>query len=539
MSYTIHCKQYAKFISANEGATVMEAVKDELPVLSAHCSGKGLCGKCVVRILDGEVSEITGSERRFLGSEKLEAGFRLACQVKPLSDISICIPVGVDESADKSDIFTVGGTSDKNNNFAPNRIGDKSQIFALDKDFRPEPEIVGNKGKKCLGAAFDIGTTNVFAALCDLNTGEVLCTETAANSQKKFGADVVSRIEYCCREDNGTRVLQELVVSDMNRLLESMLEKTGGNPEDLTRITACGNTTMCHLLLGVKPEGLSRAPFVPAFTSSVCIKAKDLSLAANDDAILYVLPGIASFVGSDTTAVAGATKIAETNGVTIVVDIGTNGEILVAKDGMITACSTAAGPAFESGSIRGSELIGLIGRMLRGGLIGQGGVMLSREEAETKGIRKDITERLFCENGKNGERAFLVRVREDGERITLTQKDIREVQLAKAAIMAGIKTLLKALDVREDEISRVLLSGTFGSFIDPGSAVDMGLIPYFPNGEAAAIGNGAGAGAVMALLSESFRTSLDGLAAAVHHTDLSKSRDFQSLFVSEMLFKKF
>ncbi len=608
MSYTIHCEPYQKNIEAQKGVTVHEAIRLLLPAVDTPCAGHGRCGKCVIRLLEGTLSPITETEKKHLSEQMLKDGFRLACQVEVLSDISIQLPqIQSDLSGNNSmlrlpDNFCPMPETRKYH-IAPQGRGKRYAVSlesirqntglhsleftadalcslqsALDAGGRDGITLAvnentaitaeaGNTTDRCYGIAFDIGTTTIVAVLCDLTTGEILSSEATANSQGAYGADVVSRIEFCQSEPNGAEIMKNLAVSDMNRLVDILTKRCSVERGSIYRATIVGNTVMCHFVLGINPVGLSKAPFVPLFREGIQVSAEKLSLEINRSAAIYILPGIAGFIGSDISAVAAAADIFALRGVTVIADIGTNGEILAAKDGDVYACSTAAGPAFEGacikngmrasrGAIRsvkfdddvrldvignsepsgicGSGLTDIISELLRYGLISKAGALISKEDAVKKDVPKKISCRLFCENGENG---FSLYDKANGQRVALYQKDIREIQLAKAAISSGIKTLLNKLNTDADSIDRIILSGAFGSFIDAESAMTIGLIPKLSADRIASIGNGAGIGAVMGLLSSEVRKKTELETKLIQHIDLSQSGDFYKIYSGELFFR--
>lgn len=608
MSYTIHCEPYQKNIEAQKGVTVHEAIRLHLPAADTPCAGHGRCGKCVIKLLEGTLSPITETEKEHLSEQMLKDGLRLACQSEVLSDISIQLPQipsdlsGNDPMLKLPDDFRPMPETRKYH-IAPQSRGKRAAVVsldsirqstglhsleftadalcslqdALDKGGKDGITLVvnentaitaeaGNTTDKCYGIAFDIGTTTIAAVLCNLITGEILSTEATANSQSAYGADIVSRIEFCQSEPNGAEIMKKLAVSDMNRLVDILIKRCSAERGSIYRAAVVGNTVMCHFVLGINPVGLSAAPFVPLFHDEIQVSAEKLSLEINRSGAIYILPGIAGFIGSDISAVAAAADIFALRGVTVIADIGTNGEILAAKDGKVYACSTAAGPAFEGacikngmrasqGAIRsvkfdddvqldvtgnsepsgicGSGLIDIIAELLRYGLISKAGALISEEEAAEKGIPKKISCRLFRENGENG---FSLYDRADGQRVAIYQKDIREIQLAKAAISSGIKTLLNKLNADADSIERIILSGAFGSFINAESGMTIGLIPKLSADRIVSIGNGAGIGAVMGLLSSEVRKKTELETKLIQHIDLSQSGDFYKIYSGELFF---
>ncbi|MDO4976887.1 MAG: ASKHA domain-containing protein, partial [Eubacteriales bacterium] len=420
------------------------------------------------------------------------------------------------------------------------------------------------------GIAFDIGTTTVVGILWNLVTGEMVDVEGATNPQSVFGSDVISRIQHCiegAREGiNNTKVMQEKMVACMNEMIAAFCKRNGIENTEIYDVTTVGNTTMSHLFLGINPASLAKVPFAPVFSGGVYYRCSDLGLHVNPHAKGYVLPNIAGHVGSDITAVMLATDLFNVPGKTIAIDIGTNGEILVAKDGEVKTCSTAAGPAFEGACIQcgmraakgaiekvvikedvqvstidnadpigicGSGLIDVTVQLLNAGLMESNGNLLTREEAEAKGLPESLSSRLY---GEGVEKGFLLVKNEKGDDIVITQKDMREVQLAKGAILGGILTLMKKLDFTVDEIDQVYIAGAFGNYIDKTNAITMGLLPAVSPEKVISIGNGAGVGASMALLSVDKRKDAEEKVKIIEHVELSQDMDFQEYYIQSMLF---
>ena len=328
---------------------------------------------------------------------------------------------------------------------------------------------------------------------------------------------------------------------------------------------------MHHLFLGISPAALARSPYVPAVTEALCVTGKDLGLTIYPDGHVWVLPNIAGWVGADTVGVILATGLHEHEGVALAIDIGTNGEMALGSRERLITCSTAAGPAFEGAhlscgmraadgaidavsidavgdgdvhwhaignspprGICGSGLVDLVAEMLGSGVIDATGMM---QDAET--LRSNGTEKLAARLRQDRQKEFVLVDASDGaggRELVVTQRDVRELQLAKGAIRAGIQILMKELGIGPEDVTRVYLAGAFGNYIKPSSALTIGLIPQFPNAEIVPVGNAAGSGARMALLSSAARDEASLILRRVEYLELSGRPDFQDEFADAMIF---
>ena len=423
----------------------------------------------------------------------------------------------------------------------------------------------GDTSREAYGIAFDIGTTTVAGYLVDLGRGKVLRTASAANRQGRHGADVISRISHAKAKKDGLHELQSLVVETVQSIIGRLLDHARVPAERIYALAFTGNTVMMHFLLGTTPENIALAPFVPAFTSTINGRASQLGLRGLPSYTRFItLPNIAGYVGADTVSVMVATRIHKRLGNWLAIDIGTNGEVILSSDGRLLTCSTAAGPAFEGGCISqgmravqgavynvdfssdpicsvvgggearglcGSGLLDAIYEMARTGILHRSGRILSQAECPG-GLPRSLRERI--EKKESGLRFVLVR----GEtEVAVTQKDIREVQLAKGAMRAGIEILLKEAGISGSDLNGILLAGAFGSNLRPESIVGIGLLPPLPIELITPVGNAAGTGAVMALLSKEDLELASTLAARTEHVELSLSRDFQRIFIRSMDFE--
>jgi len=429
----------------------------------------------------------------------------------------------------------------------------------------------GDTTKSSYGIAFDVGTTTVAGYLVDLNTGEELFSVAKANPQIIYGDDVISRIGFAQKQKENLEILQREIVNTLNEIIKETAQKAGVDTNNIYKITIAGNTCMHHLLLGLNPSYIAPSPYIPVIKENLNLKAKDIpKLILEPTANVYMLPNISAFVGADIVAGILAIRMYENEKIFLFIDLGTNGEIVLGSKRKMWTCSTAAGPAFEGarissgmraaegaidkvemdnksityrvikdGKVRGicgSGLIDLIAELVKLGLIDKSGKLIDREECDPN-LSEEIKKRII--NGQKGNKFLLVKDKEteSGKSIYLTQRDIREVQLAKAAIFAGIKILLKEVNIPQEDVQKILLAGAFGNFIDKKSAIRIGLIPYLPLEKIESVGNAAGRGAEITLLSEKTREICEKISKDIKYIELSSRTDFQEEFVEAMFFK--
>jgi uncharacterized 2Fe-2S/4Fe-4S cluster protein (DUF4445 family) len=399
--------------------------------------------------------------------------------------------------------------------------------------------------------AVDIGTTTVAAYLLDGADGHVAAVESSLNPQSQYGADVIMRANYAL--EHGTEELSGCIRAKIDELIGSLAKKEGADRKDIFQVSIVGNTCMNHLFLGISPASLVHAPYTPAICERLTLSAASYGIHIHPNGQLLLLPDIAGYVGADTMGCLLAVRPDQKEEITLLVDIGTNGEMVLGNRERLVTCSTAAGPAFEGAKITcgmrgsagavdhvsfqrgnwtyttvqgepavgicGSGLIDLVAGLVKAGLIDESGRLNSGQEDP----------QVF----------WLVPPQEAGNEtgVYLTQKDVREVQLAKAAIAAGMKLLMKELSVTEEDISRVYIAGAFGNYMDPVSAGIIGMLPGSLAEHVRPIGNAAGEGAQIALLNRmEFRES-ERLARKVDFIELAASPEFQDYFVDELGFE--
>ncbi|MFQ5878147.1 MAG: ASKHA domain-containing protein [Acidobacteriota bacterium] len=426
----------------------------------------------------------------------------------------------------------------------------------------------GDTTREAHGAAFDLGTTTIVGTLIDLVSGEARSVGSALNAQAVHGGDVLSRISHGMTAAEGLGELQRLAVRSINDILEHLADGAGVPRERIYEMTIAGNATMLHLLMGIDPEPISVTPFTPAVGRGMDVPARDLGLAIHPRGRAYLFPGIGAYVGGDIVAGLLATALPRGDRLRLFVDVGTNGEIALGWDRRTICTAAPAGPAFEGAEIScgmrattgaiegvriagdavllrtiddappaglcGSGLIDAVSELRRRGLMDATGRLLSDEEARSA-LPEPLAARLVSVAGV---RHFLLATeRQTGGRpILLSQKDIRQLQFAKGSIATGIRVLMKEMGVTAADLDQVLLAGAFGSYINPDSARLIGLVPPVPLDRIRAIGNAAGEGARIALLSYREREAAAAMPTRVEYLELSGRVDFNDIFMEALAF---
>jgi len=524
--FSIIFKPDGRQISIHSGATIVEAAGQAGIILNTVCGGKGTCKKCLV-YLDPDEREV------------------LACQYRIESDLAVTIPAG--SRFFEQRILTEGIDT-----------GSRIQLDIYEKYLRAD------SAAPVLGLAVDLGTTTVVARLIDMAAGQCRATEAALNPQTRFGDDVISRIAYA-QSGREFAELQQTIIDCINDLTAKLCKKAAVEANDIFEVCVAGNTTMNHIFLGLPIIQLGQAPYKAYSLDARDIPPGELGLKINPAGNIHTVENIAGFVGSDTTAVALATDIESAEEITLVVDIGTNGEIVFGTKDKLYAASCAAGPALEGAritcgsracdgaieavvineddidldvignvpprSICGSGLIDAVAVMLELGVIDRTGRFIEPKTLEQK-LPPDIFSRLFEQDGQP---AFRLGPG-TGRPVFLSQKDIRQMQLAKGAIRAGIKLLQQKIGIEDPDVKRILLAGAFGNYIRRQSALRIGLLPAVDAERIRFVGNAAASGAQMILLSRRCRDQARELAGKIEYVEIAHEPDFQMVFAESMLF---
>ena len=512
------------------GSTVRRAASEADVALDFPCGGLGVCGGCTVAVA-GMLEPPEDDECVLIRAQDLAAGVRLACRARVAGDVT----VRSTHAAATSKMRVV-------------KAGDLGRIRI------EPPERRGIAGDELLlGAAVDIGTTTVVVSIVDLRTGARCGSASAPNPQHAFGHDVLSRIAHVAAY--GGDSLRGPIVSTIHELTLRVLSECGSSVDHLREIAIAGNTTMIHLLLRIDPSPLGTAPYGPAFVAPLEQPAADIGLIRLGSARAYVLPGVSAFIGADITAGLLATGLAERDTPSVFVDLGTNGEIVVRTSHGLLAASTAAGPALEGASIESGmraetgaiERVALVDGELRletiggvapRGLCGSGlldliAVLLDTAILDATGRFREgaphpLASRVTQRDG--------IRVFEIVAGIYLTQRDVRQVQLANAAIASGIVILLETAGLAADDVCELVIAGGFGYHVQAGALVRMGMIPAAWAPRVSFAGNTALTGATVALLDSGARRRAEAIARHVTTIDLASRPDFQERFVGAMTF---
>lgn len=412
------------------------------------------------------------------------------------------------------------------------------------------------------GFAIDIGSTKLAGYLLDLKSGKLLATSSAMNPQIPYGEDIISRITYVMDSEEKLQELHELLKNELNKLIEEACIKANITPNRIYEVVAVGNTAMHHIFLKIPPKYVSLSPYPAVVQNSLDFKARDLGIKINKGGYVHTLPCIAGFVGADAIADILSTEIHKSKSIAMTIDIGTNTEIIIGNEKRIVACSAASGPAFEGGHIKygmrassgaiekvwidpyslevkyktindekpkglcGSGIVDAIAEMLKSGIIDMKGKINVGLNSSRIKIKNGIPEFIIAWKNETS-------INED---ISITQADIREIQLAKAAIFTGISILLKHLGISPDSLERIFLAGAFGTYLNPQSARILGLYPDVPLDRIKFVGNAAGSGARMALLSLNVRKEAEELVNRIEYIELANDPDFKNEFLKAMYF---
>lgn len=486
-----------------ERGSSLSQVLQQYAEFALPCAGNGRCGKCKVKAA-GALSEMEEREKEKLTEAEIGDGIRLACYTKVLGNCEVWIP-------------------------------EKKSAVIMQDGILPEQHQAGeNPLFKQLGVAVDIGTTTMAARLY---TREGMAAQAAAeNPQIRFGADVISRIEESLGENR--KELAEVVRDGIQSLLVKLAEESGCRVEEIDTLVITGNTAMLYFLTERDPYSLSRAPFEADWLGNEWRKGSDFGFSCAE-ADIYLPPCISAFVGADIVTAILASGLCEADKTKLLVDIGTNGEIALWKEGKLYCCSTAAGPAFEGTGLsmgmpgkegavshvkleNGMMTAEVIGGGTPEGICGSGVIdgvscLLKMEELDETGYLEE-------------EEAVII-----GD-VKLTQEDIRKVQLAKSAICAGMKTVLHNAGIAADNLTELLVAGGFGSYLNLENAIHIGLLPEVSTDKVTVCGNAALSGAVMVLQDRDRMQEVQEIAARAHSVELASDAFFQETYIDEMFF---
>lgn len=588
-----------KRIEVEAGITILEAAHSAGIDLVAVCGGAGSCGQCQVQIISDHLAPPNSIERTTFTSEMLSKGWRLACQTIIRGPLKIHIPAeglstpqrlqleGVDgeqglvSSLEFFDIeISDNGPHLKNSQDTDYNILSKVPYTLSDDQSLFKNSVleafVKNNGKLRLaakdgklvhflkfkqpafGLAIDLGTTKIAAYLVDLQTNKVMSKSSSPNPQIHYGEDVISRILFCMEHEDGIHTMQNLIVNTLNSLIQQMCEEVQANSDQIIEAVIVGNTAMHHFFAGLPVRQLGLSPYTPAVTSSMTITPAQIGLMISSNASIYLPENIAGYVGGDHVAMMVATNSVDAHDIVLALDIGTNTEISLVRNGNIYSCSCASGPAFEGAHIQdgmraadgaieridiegdhlflstiggkkaigicGSGILDLIAEMRKNGIINEKG-NYNKDHQRVRGSGRN-TEFLLVPGDESG----------SSRDIVLTRKDVNEILLAKAAIQTGIEILLKTAEITSNQIDRFIVAGAFGTYLDINSAKQIGMFPNIPTERFKQVGNAAGSGARMMLLSDEMKKKGSDFSKRTKYVELTLFPDFQKIYIESLRF---
>jgi uncharacterized 2Fe-2S/4Fe-4S cluster protein (DUF4445 family) len=581
------------------GTTLLEAATSADVRINSICGGDGICGKCKVIVEKGEV-EVSSTST--LSREEIQEGYTLACKTKVKNDLQVRVPaesaaaegkILIDEDAQRFKALTSNGVGDSveyepliekqylelpepslKDNLSDHRriyrelrrskeipimqtglkVFEHSSSLLRENDWKvtatlgrrgDTTEVIqlegGNTSDTNYGVAVDIGTTTIVAHLIDMASTETLGAEAKYNSQMKYGEEVTRRIRHS--EEHGREELQETVAEDINELIYGLVERNGIDLKDITSVVCSGNTAMMHFLLGLEASNIRKKPYVPNTTKPPPIRAAEVGIKINPRGLLHFVPAIGGWVGGDVTSGVLATAIHRGKELTMLADIGTNGEILIGNEDWMMSCAASAGPAFEGTGIRsgmrasegaidkveitekglifsvigggkpkgicGSGLIDLVAAMYRVGYLNRRGKLIPEESDKIEEENGEL--KMVLVDSSKAERS--------GD-LAIYQSEIENLINAKAAIYSGAYILLDSLDLELDDLDQLLIAGGFGSYLDRDKAKVLGLIPDIPSEKIKFVGNTSIIGAKMALLSKQAYEESHDISESVTYYDL-------------------
>ncbi len=593
-------REAAHTIDIVPGETLLDCARRAAVPLASSCGGAGTCLTCMIRITDGFAPEPSDADRRVFSKKSIATGWRRACQVRLSASCKVHVParsatVGAVRILEDGDLKVTPdplvkswrikvcmdrrgsgqGLDDVLFEAINSRV--EGRCRTIDPMVMPSPCTVESPESHklmavvrhgelinltpaqnpVLGLAVDLGTSSVGAFLVDMRRGKVIASEGCGNPQSLFGDDIVTRLNAAVGDDDTATELQRQIIRSINQLTRNLTVATDAAPSDVADIVIAGNSAMQHFLLGLPIAGLARAPFVSTMRRAVDMKARQLGFEAAPGAYVHVFPGIAGFIGGDHVAALLAYETRRVEGVSLLLDIGTNTEISLIRDDQILAVSSPSGPALEGGEITwgmrampgaiesvawtdGALVLHTIDNQSAEGLCGSGVIDLVATLLEIGAT--NFRGRLQADHPRVREQDGMLEFvlvdesERDGPAITFRQDDMRAVQLAKAAIRAGIDTLLDAADIDASKLEQVAIAGAFGAYIRIESAIAIGLLPDLSRERFEQIGDAAGLGARLATVSYPLRARASQLARRVQNVEMAGTPRFQRCFARQINF---
>lgn len=578
-------------IFAKKGDILLHKLQDEGVHIEALCGGKGICGKCKVILDKGDVEKRSKIPDKLLSKKELEDGYYLACMVKLIEDCEFTIPLEsrvenpkillsselkipeinpavkkylLESKPEKSSkiLLNYRRLKIRDYNGTPPRVPEK--IYNKITGFNEEtvtvtitrtnefPEVInaeeGDTRSKNYGLAIDIGTTTIVALITDLNTGEILEKNSAMNQQITYGEDLVTRVAIA-RTDEGLKKLQDVVVNSINQIIDEIYNETGIQPQEISETSVGGNTVMNHLFAGLE-SGYLEIANVEVPREPIIKRAGEIGLNVNPDSYIYCLPNVSRFLGGDAIGDVIASEMHKSEDMSLIVDLGTNGELIFGNNKWLFSCSCASGPAFEGEGVRHGmraavggidhvrideetkkAKISTIGDAPAKGICGSGLIDLVAEVFRV-GVMdfsgKFVPSMPYVREGKWGLEYLVVPAEETsiGKDIVLTQADLDYVIDSKAAACGAVTVLMKKLKIDIWDTKHIYLAGAFGTYTDMENAIRLGILPEFPNGEYHPLGNGSLSGAYATLISTDKRKEAAEVAKKMVYIDLLVDLEF-------------
>lgn len=595
---TITVDPSGEALEYDPGQTLLDILLDHDVAIDNPCNGKGTCGKCRVKVLSGDLPPVADNEMRLLSAKELAGGVRLACMVNPTGDLhvrSLCkerkhevLTTGImpdfayAPDVEKRLVEVHRPTLDDQTPFedqACDQLGVESLSADVLMEARLAPGVytavvhdgevirleAGDTTDVLYGVAIDIGTTTVVCELVDMATGEVLADASQINAQKVFGLDVLTRITYELEHrENGVENLRNVMVESINDMFDELCQESGISRDDIYEVAVGANCTMMHMLLGVDARCIGKAPYAPAFARAKDLPAAAIGIQAAPGARLYCLPHVSAYIGADIVAGAYVCELDKASSNVLFIDIGTNGEIVLSKGGTLLSCSCAAGPALEGMNISagmraaegaieevtiaddgnkfaiiggdlepqglcGSGILAVLRELLRCGFVRKNGAFIKPEKLADGDWRKKM-----IEVDEEGKRSFVLV--DSPEHLLVTQGDVRQVQLAKGAILSGFMALLKKAGIEMADLDRVVVAGQFGAHLATNSLTGTGILPAEVEDRIVYAGNTSKTGAYMALMSGEVKRDMERLAHEMDYMELGATENYERLFSECMIF---
>lgn len=551
MNLTVNIGEKQVILRAAAGENILNILKKNDIYVSAYCNGRGSCGKCGIIVESGQL-EITAEDRKFFDEAQLKSGYRLSCKAVPTEDVTIRM---ISSEEDDFEVLSSHGakTSDARRGYTDganggnrnqNNINDTNAVSDVCQEDMP----ASTGAHAVYGIAVDIGTTTISMDLINLATGISIADDNRINRQRAFGADVISRIQASVNGDK--EALRKSIIKDLTTGFEHLVSESGIAPSQVEKIVIGANTTMCHLLLGYDCDTLGVFPFEPVNIKTVRKSFEEVFDSTFLGAQVIVLPGISTYVGADIAAGLLACDFDRSDQQVMLIDLGTNGEMAISTEDGFLCTSTAAGPAFEggniscgTGSIKGAICavkihepdnieyktiadgapVGICGT----GVLDITAELVACEMVDETGLLDDD----YFDDGVK------IATSKTGEDIVFTQKDVREIQLAKAAVRAGIEVLVKRSHKTFEDVGRVYLAGGFGFRLNIEKAVSIGLLPEAFADKICIVGNSCLKGASMCVMDENNIARIEAMIAKCQEISLGSDVDFNNAYMESMYFE--